>query len=338
MAIFLKIIEWKSDNSEKLVHKVQIDGRDINSGSKIVVRPSQKAVFVHKGQIADVFDEGTYSLKTEILPILSKLAGIAYGFKTPITVDLYFVNMNLLTDMKWGTATPVILRDPEFGMVRVTGYGAFAFRVGDCEVFLRELFGTKSSFETADIVGYLKKIVLSGLNDCLGQSGLSVLDLAANTLELQQEITKVVKEKFVALGLVLCDFLIENLSVPAEVQKAIDERTKYGIVGDKTDVMMKVAAAQAMQDAAKNPGSGASFVGAGMGLGLGAEFGKAMSDAMKPAQNKEGKFCPACGASVPAKAKFCTECGSSLGGGVCPKCGAKVDGKAKFCPECGGKL
>lgn len=346
MALFLKIIEWKDSDGSEIVHKVAVDGRDINSGSKIVVRPSQMAVFVHKGQIADVFKEGTYALNTEILPVLSKLEGWAYGFKTPTTVDLYFVSLRQFTDIKWGTANPVILRDPDFGMIRVTGYGAFSFRVGDCVKFLRELFGTKSSFTAADIAGYLKKIVLSGLSDALGESGLSVLDLAAHILELQEKAKDAVGGKFAAMGLTLGDLVIENISVPQEVQKAIDERAKYGIVGDKTDVMMKVAAAEAMKAAASNPGTGANFVGAGMGIGMGAEFGRAMGEALRPSgkEVKEevprgGAFCPHCGASLPPNAKFCGECGSKLAEeSVCPKCGHKLSGKSKFCPECGAKL
>ena len=342
MALFLKIIEWQSTGSGEIVHRVKVNGRDINGGSKLVVRPSQAAVFVHKGQIADIFGEGTHNLNTGILPILSKLEGWQYGFKTTITVDLYFVDLTQFTDMKWGTANPVIMRDPAFGMVRVTGYGAFSFRVNKCDVFLRELFGTKASFKTEDIVGDLKKIVISGLSDCLGSSKLSVLDLAGNLSELQADTQREVQAKFEAMGLKLVSLIIENLSVPAEVQKAIDERTKYGIVGDSTDVMMKVAAAEAMKDAAKNPGGGAGFIGAGMGLGMGAEFGKTMGDAMRGAQGgapaaKSG-FCPQCGAKVKAGAKFCGECGSKLGGGSCPKCGAEVSSKDKFCPECGAKL
>ena len=342
MALFLKIIEWMSEGSGEIVHRVQVNGRDINGGSKLVVRPSQAAVFVHKGQIADVFGEGTHTLNTGILPILSKLEGWQYGFKTPTTVDLYFVNMAQFTDMKWGTANPVIMRDPSFGMVRVTGYGAFSFRVSKCDVFLRELFGTKSSFNTQDIAGYLKKIILSGLSDCLGSSRLSVLDLAGNLSELQEKAEGEVQGRFAALGLKLVSLVIENISVPPEVQKAIDERTKYGIVGDSTDVMMKVAAAEAMKEAAKNPG-GAGFVGAGMGIGMGAEFGREMGKAIQSAssapQKDKENMCPYCGAPVRAGAKFCGECGSNLGGKkLCPRCGSEVHGNNKFCPECGAKL
>ncbi len=337
MALFLKIIEWKSEGSGQIVHRVKVNGRDINGGSKIVVRPSQAAVFVHKGKIADIFGEGTHELNTGILPVLSALAGWAYGFKTTITVDLYFIDLNRFTDIKWGTSSPVILRDPEFGAVRVTGYGAFSFRVGDAAVFLRELFGTKASFSVNEIAGYLKKMVVSGLSDRLGESKLSVLDLAGNLAEFEKGVTAAVQEKFAAMGLKLEDLVIENLSVPDTVQKALDERTKYGIVGDHTDVMMKVAAAEAMKAAAANPGGGAGgVIGAGMGLGLGAEFGKAMGEAMQPSA---GGVCPHCGAKVAANAKFCGECGSKLGGArTCAKCGAKVSAADKFCPECGAKL
>lgn len=348
MALFLRIIEWADDSKNTLVYKYPLNkgGREINHKSKLIVRESQQAVFVHKGQICDVFPAGTYDLNTDIFPILSKLAGWKYGFQTPISVDIYFVNTRQFTGNKWGTSNPILIRDPEFGMARVRGYGAYAYKVDDAGVFLKELFGTNSSFETGDINDWLKTMLVSALTDAIGESRISVLDFAGNTLELNQIIKSVIQNKFKEIGLILTNFIIENTSVPPEVEKAIDERSKLGILGDKTDVLMKIAAAEAMKDAAKNEGAGGAFVGAGMGVGAGLGIGSVFAEAFKsnqqennaPVKAEAGATCPSCGASISAKAKFCSECGAKIPQAkFCSNCGAKLGANAKFCPECGEK-
>lgn len=348
MAFFLKIIEWQDDSKNTLVYKYPLKkgGTEINQKSKLIVRESQQAIFVHKGQICDVFEAGTYDLNTDIFPILSKLAGWKYGFETPIRVDIYFVNTKQFTGNKWGTANPIIMRDPEFGTIRVRGFGSYAFKVDDAGVFMQELFGTNSSFETNEIVEWLKSLLISYISDAIGESRVSVLDLAGNTTEFNQIVKANVQAKFKEIGLKLTNFIIENMSVPEEVERAIDERSKLGILGDKTDVMMKVAAAEAMKDAAKNPGMGGAFTSAGVGMGAGMGIGAMFADAMKPsapvqpAQPVAGaKTCPSCGASVGTKAKFCPECGEKMPSKkFCPECGAQASATAKFCPECGTKL
>lgn len=349
MALFRKIIEWSDDSKNAIVYKYPLEkgGREINQKSKLIVRESQQAIFVHKGKICDIFPAGTYNLNTDIFPILSKLAGWAYGFQTPITVDIYFINTKQFTDCKWGTSNPILLRDPEFGMVRVKGFGSYAFKVDDAGVFLNELFGTNSSYETRDITDWLKTMLVSALTDVLGESKVSALDLAGNTLEFNQIVKATIQEKFKEIGLLLTNLFIENMSVPKEVEEAIDQRSKLGILGDKTDVMMRIAAAEAMKDAAKNEGMGGAFMGAGMGIGAGAGMGNIFADAFKSAsstpqqpqaQQGSGKTCPKCGANVGATSKFCPECGEALPTKkFCPECGAQVNG-GKFCPECGKKL
>ncbi len=352
MALFLRIIEWTDDSKDTLVYKFPLakGGREINHKSKLIVRESQEAIFVHKGQICDAFPAGTYDLNTEIFPVLSKLAGWKYGFQTPISVDVYFVNVKQFTGCKWGTSNPIMMRDPEFGMIRVKGYGSYAFKVDDAGVFLKELFGTNSSFNTRDITDWLKSMLVSALTDAIGESRISALDLAGNTTEFNQIVTANIQNKFKEIGLKLTNLFIENMSVPEEVEKAIDERSKLGILGGKTDVMMRVAAAEAMKDAAKNQGVGGAFVGAGMGIGAGAGIGAAFADAVRPVSDSQNnntaahpaegkKVCPACHAEISSKAKFCPECGEKLPiKKFCPECGAEIGAKAKFCPECGNKL
>lgn len=354
MALFSRILEWNDDSKNTLVHKLPLSkgGREINHKSKLIVRESQQAIFVHKGQICDIFEPGTYDLNTEIFPILSKLAGWKYGFQTPISVDVYFVNTKQFTGQKWGTANPIMMRDPEFGMIRVKGFGSYAFKVDDAGVFMQQLFGTNSTFETDDITDWLKTMLISALTDAIGESRISALDLAGNTLEFNQIVKATIQDKFKEIGLLLTNLFIENMSVPKEVEAAIDERSKLGILGDKTDVMMKVAAAEAMKDAAKNPGMGGAFMGAGVGIGAGVGMGAVFADAFKssnqeqkksessPAIEKSGatKKCPSCGAEVGAKSKFCGECGAKMPTKkFCTECGAEISGTVKFCPECGAK-
>jgi membrane protease subunit (stomatin/prohibitin family) len=353
MALFSRILEWNDDSKNTLVYKLPLPkgGREINNKSKLIVRESQQAIFVHKGQICDIFEPGTYDLNTEIFPILSKLAGWKYGFQTPIRVDVYFVNTKQFTAQKWGTANPILMRDPEFGMIRVKGFGSYAFKVDDAGVFMAQLFGTNSTFETDDITDWLKTMLISALTDVIGESRVSALDLAGNTLEFNQIVKATIQDKFKELGLLLTNLFIENMSVPKEVEAAIDERSKLGILGDKTDVMMKVAAAEAMKDAAKNPGMGGAFMGAGVGIGAGAGMGAVFADAFKASSptpekpttstnDKATKKCPSCGAEVIAKSKFCGECGfkkpEAPATWDCPECGNKGI-TAKFCPECGHK-
>ncbi|MBE5743003.1 MAG: zinc-ribbon domain-containing protein [Clostridiales bacterium] len=349
MALFRLNIVWNDDSKNTLVYKYPFKnyGREVNDKSTLTVKESQVAIFVHKGQIADVFGPGLYNLGTEIFPILSKLAGWKYGFETPITVDVYFINTKQFTNVKWGTMNPIMMRDPEFGFIRVRGFGAFAFRVYDPAVFLKELFGTNSSFKTEDITGYLKTMLLSSLADVLGESRISAVDLAANTLEFNEIVKAKIQDKFREIGLEMTNLFIENMSVPQEVEKALDEKAKLGILRNDTDTLMKVSAAEAMKDAAKNTGAGGAFMGAGVGMGAGFGMGGIMAGAFNSSnQNntqqkveEQTKVCSVCGKSIAKNSKFCPECGAKQeSNSFCPECGAKVTGGAKFCSSCGKKL
>lgn len=359
MALFSNLfrlnIEWADDTRNTIVYKYPFknSGKEVNNKSSLTVRESQIAIFVYKGQIAEVFEPGLYDLKTNILPVLTKLASWKYAFETPITLDVYFVNTKQFTNIKWGTQNPFMMRDPEFGVIRVRGYGSFAYKVDDAPKFLRELFGTNSSFKTEDIQEYLKGMLVSSLTDAIGESKISALDLAGNTLEFQDAAKNKVQQSFKDIGLEMTNLVIENMSVPSEVEKALDERSRLGILGGATDTMMKVAAAEALKDAAKNPGMGGAFMGAGVGLGAGAGMGSVFADAFKTSDkssqnansannsNSSGvvAVCPECGKNVAAGSKFCPECGTKMPvKKFCPECGNKVDENAKFCPECGKKL
>lgn len=350
MALFRLNVVWNDDSKNTLVYKYPLKnyGREINNKSTLTVKESQCAIFVHKGQIADVFGPGLYDLGTDIFPILSKLAGWKYGFQTPITCDIYYINTKQFTNIQWGTKNPIMMSDSRFGMVRVRAFGTFSYKVDDPAVFLKELFGTNSTFVTDDINDFLKSMLLSCFADSLGESKVSALDLAANTLEFNEIVKGSVQNKFNELGLKLVNLFIENMSLPEEVTKAMDERTKLGILGDSTDTLMKVSAAEAMKTAASNQGVGGAFMAGGVGMGAGVGIGAMMANAMAGSNNQNngnannaagGTVCPSCGKIVPAGSKFCPECGKAVSATkFCPECGAKVSAGAKFCPECGKKL
>lgn len=339
----LKAIQWLDDSKNTIVYRFPMDGRSITWGSKLTVRESQVAIFVNKGKLADVFGPGIYHLSTSNLPILTELLSLPFGFKSPFYAEVYFINTKQFTNQKWGTSNPITMRDKDFGTIRIKGYGTYAYKVLDPQVFLNELFGTNSTFSTDDIANYFKSMLVSCISDTIAESKISALDLACNLEEFNQTVKERMAEKFASLGLNLTNFVIENLSFPEQVEKAIDARSSMGVLEDKMDTYVKYQTVHAMRDAAKNPGGNMSS--AGVGLGAGMAMGNMMSEMLKSSSSKQDKqeqantkFCPECGTKIKATAKFCPECGAKIGGARCPKCNQPVRANAKFCPNCGEKL
>ncbi len=338
-----KVLEWKDDSSDTMVYRFDMQGKEIMRGSQLTVRESQVAIFVHQGQIADVFGPGQHKLVTKNLPILSGLISLLYqDQKSPFKADLYFVNTKQFIDCKWGTTNPVAMRDKEFGVIRIRAHGNYSFRVSDPAAFLREVFGTNAMYKVADIEGNMKNILVSLLGDTIAESKISALDMAMNYQELADMILSNAQAKLSSMGLTLTDFNIANINFPETVEKAMDERSSLGILEDQMDTYTQKKAADALGDAAKNPGAAGSFMGVGVGMAAGGILGGTMNMA-NPANHKEKeekcKFCPECGTRVPVGAKFCPECGKKFDmSGICPHCGKTVDPSAKFCPDCGGKI
>jgi membrane protease subunit (stomatin/prohibitin family) len=342
---FIEVIEWLDDSGNTLVYRFPVQGQEIKNGAQLTVRDSQTAVFVHQGQIADVFTPGLYTIDGGNTPILTKLGAWKYGFNSPFKAEVYFVNTKQFTDLKWGTPNPVMMRDADFGMVRLRAFGIYSIRVQDPAAFIKEIAGTNAHFVTEDIEGQLKRTLVSGFSDALGESKIAALDLASNYDELGKFMRTKLTEDFNSYGLTLTKFVIENISLPAEVEAAMDRRTSMGVIGD-AGRYAQFQAADAMRDAAQNPSGGAST---GAGLGAGFAIGNAMAGAMTNAMNpqKSGTdaattvTCPKCGASNSSTVKFCNECGTRLEAGLqteaCVKCGAKLAAGAKFCTDCGAK-
>ena len=344
----IDVIEWTDDSQNTMVYKYDMNGKEIMMGAQLTVRESQAAIFVNEGKLADVFQPGRYELSTQNMPILTKLKAWKFGFNSPFKSDVYFINTKQFLDRKWGTANPVMMRDTDFGMIRIRAFGSFAFRVKEPETFMKECFGTSSLFTVEGVEGQLKSMVVSGLSDAIAQSKIPALDIAANYSGLSQYCMNALNAKVEALGLTLTNFVIENVSLPEEVEKAMDKRTSMGVLGD----MGKYAqfqAAEAMRDAANNPNGMAGVgVGMGAGMGMGQMFTQAFGGAQQqvpaaPAAPAAATVaCTACGQPIAAGSKFCSSCGAKqeekLAGGFCPNCGGKVEAGSKFCPNCGNKM
>jgi membrane protease subunit (stomatin/prohibitin family) len=272
---FIDIIEWLDDSRDTIVWRFPRYDNEIKMGAKLVVRESQTAVFVNEGQVADAFTPGTYTLETQNLPILSTLKGWKYGFNSPWKAEVYFVSTRLFTDMKWGTQNPVIVRDPEFGMVRLRAFGAYAARVIDATKLLRELVGTDPQFRTEEVQEYLRQMVVSRLGSALASAGIPMLDLAAQQQTIGGKIGAVLSEDLANVGLTIPTFIIENISVPPEVEAALDKRTQMGILGD-LNRYTQLQAANAVEAAANNPGGAGEGVGLGMGMAMGQRMAQSM--------------------------------------------------------------
>jgi membrane protease subunit (stomatin/prohibitin family) len=277
----IDIIEWtEPSNSEILAYRFPRYNNEIKYGAKLTVREGQAAAFVNEGQLADVYGPGMYTLETHNMPILSTLRGWKYGFSSPFKAEVYFISTRRWTDQKWGTANPIMLRDPEFGPVRVRAFGTYAVQVTDPATFLRQLVATDPSFETYNISNQLRNTIVARFADAIGRAKLPVLDLAGNYDKIAKVAMEGIAPDLAAMGLSLPAFYVENISLPPEVEAALDKRTQMGVLGDMNQYT-KFQTAQAIPEAAANPG-GLGGLGAGIAAGaaIGGQMGQALGGAM----------------------------------------------------------
>lgn len=336
---FIEVIEWLDESRDTLLYRFPVASQEIKNGAQLIVRESQAAVFVFEGQVADVFTPGRYTVEGGNTPILSKLGAWKYGFNSPIKSEVYFVNTKQFTDMKWGTSNPIMLRDADFGIVRLRAFGAYSLRVADPGEFIKQIAGTNAQFQTEDIDGQLKRAIVTEFSDALGEMKIPALDLAAQYKEMGEAIRAKINEDFRGYGLEVTKFYVENISLPPEVEAAMDKRASMGALGD-AQKYMQFQAADALRDAAQNEGGGA---GLGAGLGAGFAVGNQMAGAF--GANPQGGggaasatvACPNCGKQNNPVAKFCADCGGKMEVAKvpCVKCGAQLREGAKFCSECG---
>jgi membrane protease subunit (stomatin/prohibitin family) len=274
---FIEVIQWLDDSADTLVYRFPVHGQEIKMGAQLTVRENQVALFVNEGRAGDLFTPGRYQLSTQNLPILTKLLSWKYGFESPFKAEVYFFNTRMFTDLKWGTQNPVMMRDADFGMIRLRAYGTYATRIADAKAFFKAIVGTQGLTTTDEILGQLRSTILSKLSDAIAESHIPALDLASQYNELSETAGKVLQPEFAGYGLELSRFFIENISLPEEVEAAIDQRTKLGVLGDKMQQYTQLQTADAIKAAASNPGG---IAGAGAGLGAGFAIGGAMGQAM----------------------------------------------------------
>ena len=280
---FIDVIEWTDDTLDTIVWKFPRGDNEIKNGAQLIVRESQSAVFLHEGELGDVFAPGRVQLTTSNIPILTTLASWKYAFDAPFKCDVFFVATKQFTDLKWGTQNPVMLRDPEFGPVRLRAFGSYCIRVTDPGKFIRQIAGTGFRFQTDEITGQFRNMLVSRFADALGEAKIPMLDLAANYNEMGDLLGTKLQPEFDEYGVTLTKFLLENISVPEEVEKALDKRAQMGVVGN-LNAFTQFQTANAIEDMANNPGAGANMMGMIAGVGMGNVMGGTMQNAAQAPQ------------------------------------------------------
>jgi len=340
---FIDIIQWTEDGDEILVWRFPTADFEIQQGAQLTVRETQVALFVHQGQAADLFGPGQHTIRTQNLPILTDLQHWDKMFESPFKSDVYFFSTRLRIDQKWGTSNPITIREKEFGAIRLRTYGIYAYKIAAPKVFFDKVSGTRGVYTVSDLEGQLRNTIVTTLTDHFAESGVSFLDMAANQVELGNAVAEKLRGAFGDLGLSLENFQVENISLPEELQKKLDERIGMGVVGDMGRYT-QFQTAQSIPIAAAAEG-GTAGVGAGLGAGIamGQAMGQALGQAAQAAAGAAASpagstvTCGKCAKPIPSGSKFCPECGAARIQ-VCPKCNARLDRPSKFCPECGASL
>jgi membrane protease subunit (stomatin/prohibitin family) len=295
----IDIVQWIDDTNDTMVYRFERYNNQIKYGAQMTVREGQTAVFVNEGKIADVFPPGMYALETKNLPILSTLQGWKYGFNSPFMAEVYFCSMRQFTDLKWGTMNPIMMRDAEFGPVRLRAFGTYVVKVSEPQVLIRQIVGTDGRFTVEEIVNQLRNLIVSRFAEIAGQSKIPVLDMAANYGEMGDFLTKKIAPEFQSYGLELTKLLVENISLPPAVEEALDKRTSMGVVGNLA-AYTQFNIANSIPDAAKNPGG---LAAAGAGLGMGMAMAAPISQAMA-AQQPAGPAAAATPPPIPSAATY----------------------------------
>jgi len=371
--IFLENIEWFDETGRELVHRIPEGGSgEIKWGAQLTVRESQAGIFFYRGKAVGVFGPGRHTLKTANIPILTKLASLPWAFNSPLRAEVYFVNLKVFANLKWGTRDPVAFKDSELGLIRLRAFGVFNLQIVQPVLFVNSMVGTKGMFSTEEIEEYLNRVIVSRFNDYMGNTLDSILNLPAKYDELSTGLAKRLEEDFSHFGIRLTHIYINAITPPQEVQKAIDDRSRMEVFQDM-EKLMKMKAAMALEQAAEAGGqsdTGSAF-GAGLGLMMPAMFAQYLNPAAQPQTTEaprstacaecksplavDAKFCPQCGhqqvvfvqctkcnKNLAPNARFCSRCGQAVETEAtsrnCPHCKAENLGDAMFCNQCGEKL
>ena len=298
---FIDIIQWTEEGDGTLAWRFPMRDMEIQNGGTLVVRESQMAIFVNEGQVADVFGPGTYKLTTQTLPVLTYLKNWDKLFESPFKSDVYFFSTRQQIDQKWGTPQPITIRDKDFGAVRLRAFGNYAFRIADPKLFHTEISGTRESYPVADLEGQLRGMVLQNISNAIAGSGLPFLDLAANQVMFADALTKELAPLFAKLGILIESLTVQNVSLPEELQKILDQKIGMGMVGNDMAKFMQYQTAQAIPKFAEGGGGGGSGIaGDAMGLGAGVALGQVLAQNLQ--QGLQTPVAPAAAAAAQAAA------------------------------------
>ncbi|MBW1828945.1 MAG: SPFH domain-containing protein [Deltaproteobacteria bacterium] len=337
--IFLEAIEWFDETGKELVHRIPEKGSgEIKFGAQLTVRESQAGVLFYKGKACDAFGPGRHTLKTGNIPVLTKILSLPWGATSPLRAELYLTNLKVFPNLKWGTRDPVAFRDSELGLIRLRAHGIFNIRIVQPVLFINTLVGTMGRFTTEEIEEYLKRVIVSRFNDHLGENLDSLFNLPGQYDDLSDGLQKRLQDDLSHFGLALTDLYITSITPPQEVQKAIDDKSRLGVIQD-LDKLVKMKAAMAMEKASDAGGD----AGSGMGMGLGLMMPGMLAGSFSPQQTggtavpaPQEMNCPDCGNSIPQNAKFCPLCGhQQLVLDQCTNCSKNLPPNACFCPKCG---
>jgi membrane protease subunit (stomatin/prohibitin family) len=343
MARIFDVIEFFDETGRQMVHRLPEHGSgDFRLGSQLIVRESQAAVFFRDGKSLDTFGPGRHTISTANIPLLTGLISIPFSGETPFKAEVYFVNLREFLEQKWGTPEAITLRDSELGMVRLRAFGTYSMQVSEPQLFVNKVVGTQGLYQTSQIQGFLRGIIISKLTDLLGELQKSLLDLPSMYDEIGAGAKAKVQDDFNALGIALKTLYVTSISPTEETAKAIDERASMGAIGNM-QAYLQFKTARAMTEAAGVPGGMAGAgIGLGAGVGMGAAMAQMMTQAMQPGAQAAAAatmICPSCSAQIPAGSKFCPQCGGKIGGEmICPNCKADVPDGSQFCPNCGTKI
>ena len=340
--IFLEVIEWFDETGKELVHRIPEQGSgEIKFGAQLIVRESQAGVLFYKGKAGDAFGPGRHTLKTANIPVLTKILTIPWGATSPLRAEVYLANMKIFPNLKWGTRDPVAFKDSELGLIRLRAHGVFNIQVVQPVLFINSLVGTMGKYNTEEIEEYLKRVIISRFNDHLGENLDSIFNLPGQYDELSIGLQKRLQDDFSHFGLGLNNLYITSITPPAEVQKAIDDKSRLWVIQD-LDRLVKMKAAMAMEKAAESTAEAGSGMGMGMGFMMPAMFAESFrpksggDSGGSPGPVPQEVNCPDCGNPIPKDSKFCSHCGhQQLVFHQCVNCGKNLPPNARFCPKCG---
>jgi len=301
---FIDVIQWTEEGDGTLAWRFPMAGMEIQNGGQLVVRDSQLAVFVNEGLVADVFGPGTHRLTTQTLPVLTYLKNWDKLFESPFKSDVYFFSTRQQLDQKWGTPQPITIRDADFGAVRLRAFGNYSYRIAEPKLFHTEISGTRERYGTEDIDGQLRGLVLQNISNAVAGSGIAFLDLAANQLSFAQALTRQLAPEFEKIGLKLEGMTVQNVSLPEELQKILDQKIGMGMVGNDMAKFMQYQTAQAIPKFAEGGGGGSGIAGDAMGLGAGVALGQVLAQNLAAGlQPQHAPAAPVAAAPVGMKAE-----------------------------------